>query len=101
MATGAPALETICPSTVTRPARINARARSRVGASPRSTSIRSSRVLLIGTSIRHKGLLALTRDNPLRDRAQLPLAQLRVGERLSGAGEAFRRQRPRSIEPQQ
>ena len=83
-ATGAPAFETTWPSTVTWPARISARARSRDGASPRSTSATSSRVLLRGHKCTdHDGsagspecvsipsrsaVTVLARHDPVRDR---------------------------------
>ncbi len=48
-ATGAPAFDTTWPSTDTCPARISARARSRVGARPRSTSATSRRTFTCRT----------------------------------------------------
>src|SRR5258708_4751623 len=89
-ATGAPALETTWPSTETWPARISARARSRVGARPRSTSARSRR-FLAGKSV-------LARDDPLRDRREVTGRQLRIGEGLARARCAVRGERPRCVE---
>ena len=87
-AIGVPAFETTWPLTVTCPARISARARSREGARPRSTSsdIQTRLALRHAESPRrtpsrtvHAGWLPLTRDDsvfprhdPVGDRAEVP-----------------------------
>src|SRR5436190_3226388 len=93
-ATGAPAFDTPRPSTVTWPARIRARARSRDGASPRSTSA-TSRRFFAGTR------LILAGDDPVDDGREMAVDEPGPGQRAPRARRAVGGHLPRSIEAEE
>src|SRR5579862_7263079 len=93
-ATGAPAFETTWPSIVTCPARISARARSRVAARPRSTSA-TSRRFFDGKP------LILARQHPVGDGGEMAGVQSGVRERPAGALDAIGGERARLLEAEQ
>ena len=96
--TGAPAFDTTCPSTITCPARISARARSRDGASARATRTRSRRAgfsaFLLTTS-------AACGRPPSPHSRQPAVGEAALVERCLGSVQAVGRHRARALESEE
>src|SRR5512137_2529706 len=90
----APAFETTWPLTLTRPAMMSARARSRDAASPRSTSATSRRVFRLATR------LTPARDNPVGDRRE-PACQACARQGVPRARHAFGCDHPGAVETEE